>query len=144
VEKNRFVGTWSLASSEFRLSDGQVVYPLGEEATGILSYDAEGYMSAQLMRSERPVFASDNPLGGAPKEIKAAFEGYVAYFGTYEIKEEKKTVIHHVAGSWFPNWVGSDQIRYFEFSGNRLTLTTPPISFGDLTLTGLLVWERAV
>jgi len=142
VVKEQFIGTWKLVSSEFRLSDGQTVYPLGKEATGMLTYDASGHMSAQLMRRDRPTFASDDLLSGTPSEIKSVFEGFTAYFGTYEINEERATVVHHVEGSLFPNWVGGDQIRFFELSGDRLTLSTPPIPMSGRAMTGLLIWER--
>ena len=140
--KEQFIGTWKLVSSEFRLSADKAVYPLGRDAVGMLTYDTSGHMSAQLMRLDRPAFASGDQVGGTPEEIKSAFEGFVAYFGTYEVNEQKGIVTHYVEGSSFPNWVGTDQIRFFEFSGDRLTLTTPPIPVGGQQLTGLLLWER--
>ena len=140
--KDEFVGTWKLVSFEMRRSDGQIVYPFTRNIVGVLNYDSKGNMSAQLMRPDRPAFAINDHQKGTPEEIKAAFEGFIAYFGTYEINEEKGTVIHHVRGSSFPNWVGSDQIRFFEFSGNRLTLRTPPIQVSGIAVTSLLIWER--
>lgn len=139
---NEFVGTWKLVSFEARRSDGQTVYPFGKVVVGVLNYDARGNMSVQLMRSDRPAFAISDFQKGTPEETKAAFEGFIAYFGTYEIDEEKGTVTHHVKGSSFPNWVGSDQVRFFELSGNHLTLRTPTIQVGGSTLTTLLIWER--
>jgi hypothetical protein len=142
MEKDEFVGTWKLVSFEARQSDGQIVYPFGRDVIGVISYDARGNMSGQLMRSDRPTFAINDFQKGTPEEIRAAFEGFLAYFGTYEINEEKGTVTHHMRGSSFPNWVGSDHIRFFEFSGNRLTLRTPPIQMGGVAVTSLLIWER--
>ena len=142
MAKAQFIGTWKLVSSEFRLSDGRVIYPLGSSAVGMLMYDASGHMSAQLMRPDRPAFASGDQAGGTPTEIRSAFEGFTAYFGTYEVNEGKASVIHHVEGSLFPNWVGGDQVRFYEFSPNRLTLSTPPIPMGSQHVTGLLIWER--
>ena len=141
--KEQFVGTWKLVSSEFRRSDGEVTYPMGRNASGMLMYDASGHMSVQIIRPDRPTFASGDQLKGTLEEIKSAFEGCVAYFGTYEVNEEKGSVTHHVEGSSFPNWVGTDQRRFFEFYGNRLTLSTPPAPFGGEHVTALLVWERA-
>jgi len=141
--KEQFVGTWKLVSSEFRRSDGEVTYPMGRNASGMLMYDASGHMSVQIIRPDRPAFASGDQLKGTLEEIKSAFEGCVAYFGTYEVNEKKGTVTHHVEGSSFPNWVGTDQRRFFEFYGNRLTLSTPPAPFGGEHVTALLVWERA-
>jgi hypothetical protein len=140
--KERFIGTWKLVSSEFRRSDGEVTYPMGRNASGMLMYDASGHMSAQIIRPDRPAFASGDQFKGTPEEIKSAFKGCVSYFGTYEVDEEKGTVTHHVEGSLFPNWVGTDQRRFFQFSGDRLTLSTPPIPVGGQQVTALLVWER--
>jgi hypothetical protein len=51
-------------------------------------------------------------------------------------------VKHHLVGGTFPNWIGTDQTRYFKFSGEQLTLSTPPMPLGDVMATGVLVWER--
>jgi len=105
-------------------------------------YDASGHMSVQIMRPDRPAFASGDHLKGTPEEIKSAFKGFVAYYGTYEINEEEGTVTHHLEGSLFPNWVGTELKRFFEFSGNQLTLSTPPMPMGGQQVTGVLLWER--
>ena len=138
----QFVGTWTLLAFEFRLSDGTVTYPMGKEATGMIIYDANGHMSVQMMRKDRPSFASGDQQKGTPEEIKTALEGYVAYFGDYVIDEDEQAVIHEAKGAMFPNWIGQDQKRFFEFSGDRLTLTTVPIQIGGVQLTGTLIWER--
>ena len=94
------------------------------------------------MRPGRPNYASGDILGGTPDEIKSAAEGYVAYFGAYEVNEDEGRIVHHVEGSLYPNWMGDDQMRLFEFSGDALTLKTPPIAAGGLEITGILVWKR--
>jgi hypothetical protein len=139
--RDEFVGTWNLVSFESRQSDGQIIHPFGRDVVSVISYDVRGNMSVQLMRSDRPAFATSDFQKGAPVETKAAFEGFLAYFGTYEIDEEEGTVTHHVKGSSFPNWVGSDQVRFFEFSGNRLRLRTPSIQVGGIAATSIMTWE---
>ncbi len=141
--KEQFIGTWKLVSIEFRRSDGQLTYPMGRDAVGIIMYDANGHMSVNIMRPDRQAFATGDQLKGTPMEIKSAFEGFVAYYGVYEVNQENGTVTHHVEGSLFPNWVGSAQRRFFEFSGNRLTLSTAPILMGGQQVTGVLNWECA-
>jgi hypothetical protein len=140
--KEQFIGTWKLVSSEFRRSNGEVTYPMGRNASGMLMYDANGHMSAQIIRPDRLTFASGDQLRGSPEEIASAFKGCVTYFGTYEVNEDKNTVTHHLESSSFPNWEGTDQRRFFEFYGNRLTLSTPRIPFGGEQVIALLVWER--
>jgi len=140
--KTQFVGTWVLMSFEFRLSDGTATYPLGKDVAGLIMYDANGHVSAQLMRKDRPNFASGDQQKGTAEEIKAAFEGYVAYFGDYVIDEDEKAVIHRPTGAMFPNWIGQDQKRFYEFSGDQLTLTTPPIQMDGVKIVGTLIWKR--
>ena len=141
--KDKFVGVWKLVAVELKVAaDGATIYPYSKDAVGMLTYDEHGHMSGQIMKPDRPLFVSGDIRNGTPEEIKAAFDGYTAYFGNYEIDEKEGTVTHRVLGSHFPNWVGQDQKRFFEFSGNRLTLRTPPIPTSGTTVTLVLVWER--
>ena len=137
-----FVGTWRLVSCEAREPTGVVQYPLGQHATGQIIYDARGNMSAQVMREERPAFASQDSARATDVEVRAAYEGYVAYFGTYTVDPEKHTVTHHVQGALLPNWIGGDQLRYYSFDGERLLLSTPRVESGGQLLEFFLVWER--
>jgi len=142
--KQKFIGTWLLKAFEFRRSDGVVVDVLGKDAVGMLMYDANGHMSGQMMRVDRPSFASGDQQKGTPEEVKAALDGYIAYFGEYEIIEGEKTIIHHTKGAMFPNLVGQDQKRFFEFSGNQMTFTTPPMLVGGVSVTGVVLWEKCL
>ena len=136
---SKFVGTWKLVAFE-----GQSVPR--RDRVGFIMYDTTGHMAVQIMPLDRPKFASANRLQGTQEEIKAAFDGYFAYFGPYEVNEAEGVVIHHLEGSIFPNEVGRDNIRYFEFSGDRLTLIPTNIVDGKLTpkssATLRLIWER--
>ena len=87
-------------------------------------YDASGHMSLHAMPHGRPHFSTDNWLEGTPEEIVAAYRGYHAYYGTYEIREDEGVVLHHIEGSLFPNWVNTTQRRTYELSGSKLTLIT--------------------
>ena len=142
MKNSQFTGTWRLIACEFRSADGHIEFPFGHDALGMIIYDASGNMAVQIIRPDRPKFVSGDKYNGTPEEVKAAFEGSLAYFGRYEVDEAAGTVTHHVVGSTFPNWIGSDQKRYFVFSGEHLTLTTPPILMGGVMTTGVLVWER--
>jgi len=142
VTIKRLAGVWRLLSSEFRTSNGDVIYPLGEDALGQAIFTESGYMSGQLMRQNRPLFASGDQASGTDDEIKAALQGYIAYYGPCEVDVDNKTVTTLVEGSLFPNWVGGQQLRYYELTDDRLILKTPAISYGDLEITGVLTWER--
>jgi Lipocalin-like domain len=70
-------------------------------------------------------FTSDNLMEAlmeaTPEEIKIGFEGYMSYCGCYEVHERERFVMYHQQLSWFPNWVETDQKRYFEFNESRLS-----------------------
>lgn len=141
---DRFTGAWRLLSCEGRWSDGRVTFPYGERPGGMLMYDGNGHFSGQIMARGRPGFATGNLLKGTGEEVRAAFEGYIAYYGTCSVDEERGLVVHNVEGSFFPNWVGDVQTRAYEFQGDTLQLSTMPIRGSRADLTVVLVWERAV
>ncbi len=137
-----FIGTWKLISAEYRRVSGAVIPLYGENPAGMLMYDAAGNMSVQIMQRLRPQFEIADRLGGTLEQIQSAFQGYQAYFGTYSIDENARVVTHHLAGALLPNWVGVDQKRFYELSGNRLILRTPTLMIGGTEATGYLVWKN--
>ena len=138
----QLAGTWSLVSSEFRSSAGDIVYPFGEDALGLAVFGESGYMSAQIMQRNRPVFASGDRATGTQEEVWAALQGYVAYYGPCEVDVENKKLTTHVEGSLYPNWVGGEQVRFYELTDRQLILKTTPIVSGGEEYTGVLAWER--
>ncbi|HVG21305.1 MAG TPA: lipocalin-like domain-containing protein [Blastocatellia bacterium] len=117
-----FIGAWRLVSVEDREPDGSLTNPYGERPVGLLLYDEAGSMSVQIMRSDRQHLSS-NDWGEIPaEEIKAAAEGFTAFFGTYEVNEAEAVIIHRVEGHFLPNSVGKELKRGYEFSGSRLIL----------------------
>lgn len=87
-------------------------------------------MSNTAMRAGRPKFASGDLAGATAEEIKAAFEGFDASCGTYELNLEEGILTHQVESSQFPNWEGSKQVRFFQLLDWRLIVDTPPIQVG--------------
>jgi hypothetical protein len=119
----RLVGTWELVSLSASAQDGSVFYPFGEDATGYITYTAAGFMSAQLMRTDRTPYASDDIHAATPTEMASATSGYVAYAGRFDVDEDAQTVRHHVAVSLVPNWIGSTLERSCHIDGDRLVLS---------------------
>ncbi len=140
MTSNPLIGTWRLISWENRSVDGQISYPLGKDAAGYIMYHDDGYMFVAIMHPNRVNFASGDLLSGSNEEKAHAAGTYVSYCGRYEFQES--TVIHHVELSLFPNWVGVDQERLVELTGNRLTLSTRPILLEGIQQTAHLIWER--
>jgi lipocalin-like protein len=145
ADADRFVGAWRLVSLEARTSTGEVSYPYGKDAAGYLLYSREGYMSASVMQARRAHFASPDALAAPASEKLTAFDSYSSYSGRHEVRGQK--VIHHVEISLFPNWSepngsGTEQERFFAFSGNQLMLTAPPMRLRGVDLTLVAIWRR--
>jgi hypothetical protein len=102
----------------------------------MIIYDASGHMSGQIMNPDRPTFSSDDLSVLTAEELRDILAGYTAYFGTYEIDESGGFVMHQRLGHLNPNRVVVDAKRFFEFSGDELTLTVAPAR--NLKLT----WRR--
>ncbi|BFI61159.1 lipocalin-like domain-containing protein [Yersinia pseudotuberculosis] len=139
---NRFIGSWSLISQHFILPDNSIHYPMGQNMLGRINYEKQGTMAAQLYCGDRAKFATEDWLQGSDSEIKNAFLTALTYFGHYYINEEQGTVTHTVEGCLFPNWVGSQQIRHYQFEEDRLTLRTPPLQMNNSSLVGVLIWQK--
>jgi hypothetical protein len=135
-------GTFRLVRCEVRWSDGEVNWPYGEDAEGLLVYTSTGFVTGHLMRRNVPKFRTG--ARRAPSEqIHEAFLGYLGYYGTYEVNVGAGTVTHHVLGGWHPNWTGTDQVRHFRFDGEELVIETPPVNSGSRSRKTRLVWRRA-
>jgi hypothetical protein len=140
--KDQILGSWKLVSLEFRKQNGEATYPLGKDAVGTIAYTPNGHFDVQVMRADRAKFSSNDFLGGTPDEKRTAFESYIAYFGHYHVHEDQGFLVHRVQGSLFPNWIGSDQKRFYEVAGNKLTLRAAPFVAGGTEITGFSIWER--
>jgi hypothetical protein len=133
-DAKRFVGTWRLVSID---SDAERNPIWGVRPTGLIYYDAAGNMAAQIMPDrDRPKWKEGE--APTPEQAKEALGGYTAYFGTYTVDEDARTVRHHRKGTINAAGVGVDFVRRYEFlSGERLILT--PVDNPSVHLT----WERA-
>ena len=130
-------GSWRLVSFELRNPNGELSYPFGRDATGYLFYNADGFMSAAFMGSNRAQPKSSD-LADTAKGVN--FDAFNAYCGRFEVRGER--VIHHVEVSSLPQWTGRDQERIFKLDGDRLILETPPLEVASQTATAYLIWER--
>jgi hypothetical protein len=136
------IGTWKLVSCEFRHEDGKVSYPLGADAVGWIAYEPDGRMWVQMMQLDRPRFSSDDFGGGDPEHKRAAYDGYIAYLGRYTVDESERAISHHIEACLFPNWIGTTQKRFFEITGNRLSLWSAPFTAQDGVVSAHILWER--
>lgn len=132
------VGTWRLLSFADHTS---TTYPLGERVAGRITYEPSGRMAVQMSGVDRPRPSNADLAALRPDEYRDAFLSYLAYFGRYTVQEG--AVVHHVEGASNPNWAGTDQVRYVEIAGNRLTLRSQPVRLADGREVVLVaVWEK--
>lgn len=80
------------------------------------------------------------PFGEKPRGL-LVYDAYAAYFGTYTVDAKRSVVVHHVEGDLYDVFIGTDQERPFEISGDRLILR-PKWTEGGKQWTGLRVFER--
>lgn len=136
--KESFIGTWKFVGSERRDANGSLLPPAAgtnQNRTGYIIYDPAGYMAVSIMPMGRKKYADVLPT---EEEALAAITGYTGYFGTFTVDAATRVVTHHLQGSLNPG-MAPEQKRVFEFSGNRLTLQTPPAPDGSRSR---LTWER--
>lgn len=134
----QFIGTWHLVKWTAKPADGDQFYPFGEDAVGQILYDVNGGVMVEIMKKERKLFSSNDFLRGTVEEILSAYNGFVAYSGTYTIEEATKKVIHRIRISSFPNWVEQDQVRFYDFQNSHLILRAPAIG----TTQHELLWRK--
>jgi len=134
------IGTWRLISYS-ELDDAGATHPWGECVVGRITYEPSGRMALQMSRSNRPRLSNSDLTALRPDEYREAFLSYFSYFGRYTMREG--TVVHHVESASLADWVGTDQVRYYELAGRRLTLRTQRLNLSDGREVVLVaVWER--
>jgi hypothetical protein len=131
-DAKKLVGSWRLVETT---SDGKIRPERGATPLGIITYDASGWMAAQIQPDRKPVgMAGKEPTG---EEAKAAIFGYTAYFGTFSVDEVKKVVTHHRIGSVSPGWeTRADIHRAYSFDGPDRVILRPVDNKNEL------IWER--
>ena len=127
---NKIVGTWRLLAAS----------PTSPLQAGYITYTGDGRMSAILSHGGRKPLSTGDRISASVEERAEAFATLFAYAGSYDVVGNK--VVHHVEIASVENWVNADLIRLVRFDGDRITLTTPPLSVGGKIQTTELVWER--
>jgi hypothetical protein len=133
--RERLAGRWRPQSWTAHQSGGPIVHPIGERVRGSLVYTPGRWMSVQIAAARRGS-PSDQQLdfpGAVP------YPGYLAYCGAYRV--ENDVVVHDVAMSLLPDWVGTRQVRRCELVGDLLVLRTVAAADGPAPGNGLR-WIR--
>ena len=76
----KIIGVWELQSWETVVDDKVIGYPLGEKASGFLTYHPIGFMSVNISTPNRVRVPTDSPFEGDPKLLALDAKGYLSYW----------------------------------------------------------------
>ena len=97
-------------------ANGDTFPPMGNSPKGFVIFTPEGRLSFMLSAGRRQAAES--------MEDKAnLLSSMIAYMGTYKLENDRW--VTHVDVAWNPEWVGTEQTRYFQIKGDLLTVHTP-------------------
>jgi Lipocalin-like domain len=130
------IGTWKLVSMQFVFDgNGERIDVYGAHPNGHLILTPDGRMMG--------IITSENGERRSNTDPATLFKNMLAYSGPYRVEGDK--FITSVDVAWHPSWVGTEQTRFIRFDGDRLEITTPPLTlplYGNRLGRGVLMWQR--
>jgi hypothetical protein len=125
--KDQLLGAWTVLLDDSIKADGTQEPLFGPNPVGSLIIGPNGRYSVQIMRAvNRPQFVSKNLNAGTSEENKAAIQGMISHFGTYQADENDTSLTFLVEGSSFPNLQGIKQKWQIKnITDDMLTLKLP-------------------
>jgi hypothetical protein len=116
--------------------------PWGEHPVGSIVVE-RGACYLQIMSTDTPAFA---PGAATPTDqMKATLlSSYIAYSGPCAVNEGEGSVTLKVDAAWRPDYVGTEQKRFFRFDNGVLLFGPAPgsIRAGNEALTRRLTLDR--
>jgi hypothetical protein len=134
------VGAWHLVSWEV-VTDGRRDEPFGPNATGVITYTADGMMQATIAAADRQPYSGPSARRSPDAEVARAARCYFSYAGPWHLDGE--VVVHDVTHALDPGFVGTAQRRTVELDGDRLVLSAVEPT-GDASRLHRLTWRRNV
>jgi hypothetical protein len=119
------------------------VLEMGGTPNEYLGKAPRGYLVLTPTRAITFYTAEKRESGNSVAEKAGLFDSLVGWSGAYRVEGSK--LVFSVDVSWNEIWNGKDQIRHFQLSGNRLTLTSDPQPWArDPSKTVIVrqVWEK--
>jgi hypothetical protein len=112
----KILGVWKLVSFEAEIrATGQKEPVMGQNPAGYAIFTPEGRAFFTLTGDGR------SPAKTV-QERADLLDTLVAYTGTYRLQKDEW--ITKVDVAWNPEWVGTEQKRFFKLEGNRLQVLT--------------------
>ncbi len=143
AEAQTIQGRWKLVAAEDLRADGTVArYPWGRHPAGSIVVEG-GACFVQIMSTDVPSFPP-GPTPARERMSAALLSTYIAYSGPCIVDEQAGRVTLKVDAAWRPDYVGTEQTRYFRFEGGRMYFGPAPnsIKAGGEALTRRLTLER--
>ena len=137
-------GRWKLLAAEDLRADGSVArYPWGRSPVGSIVVEG-GWCYLQIMSSDTPSFGAKAETSVGEQMKSALLSTYIAYSGTCATDEAAGTVVLKVEAAWRPDYVGTEQRRFYRFENGRLLFGPSPNSIrsGEERWTRRLTLER--
>jgi len=135
-------GRWRLLAAEDLRADGSVArLPWGAHPVGSIVVE-RGACYLQIMSSDTPSFAAAQPAGD---QMKAKLlSSYIAYSGPCVVDAAAGSVTLKVEAAWRPDYVGTEQKRFFKIENGKLLFGPAPntVRGGTEQLTRRLTLER--
>lgn len=112
-------GTWKLVSYVVEVQEGgHIIKVMGEAPSGYVAFLPTGRVFFMLTAEGRMPDPEHSAEGHA-----LLLDTMVAYTGLYRIEDDKW--ITQVQVAWNPEWIGTEQTRFFKLEGDRLQVLTP-------------------
>jgi hypothetical protein len=133
------IGTWRLVSFESESqATGEREPVLGKSPVGYIIFTPERRMMVIITGEGRNAPKND-------QDRAALLKSMIAYTGMYRIEGDKR--ITKIDASWNPEWVGTEQGRFFRFDGDRFHIISEWMQSVVKPERGkvrtILTWERA-
>lgn len=117
--------TWTLKTYQSQDKEGNINYPLGKDAKGVISFTSTGIFAVQLMATSRPQKLSAEQLERMNSQVEKqmAEYGYHAYTGPFTVDEKQGILTTEVKLSLITDYIGSRQNRTVKIDGDELHLS---------------------
>jgi len=137
-DRAKIVGTWKVVSQEWEIqATGERQLPMGKNPTGYVIFTPEGRLMFLITGEGRTPPKTD-------QDSTKLLNSMAAYSGLFRLEGEKLTYKADVA--WHPARVGTEQVRFIKFDGDRLHIITgwmPSTARPDVMGRAILTLERA-